>query len=374
VSAAASIAWRPRPDAGEGPLAGVRVLDFSELLPGPFLSQCMVELGAEVIKVERPPHGDPTRRVSPGLFTAVNRGKRSWLADLKDPAARAPVLALADEADVLLAQFRPGVIDRLGFGAAAMRARNPRLIHVCLSGFGSGGPRADWPGHDINYLAVAGVAALAGTDADPTPRPGVPMADLGASVYGLAAVNAALFQRERTGRGQHLDIAITDCAAHWMNPRWAVIHQRGATTLAAQRAVAQQRPAYGVFRCRDGRLLSVAALETHFWQRLARALALPQAGDPAWDDPQRRAQGAADLNDALQAALSRCDAESALARLIAADVPAALVADPADVSADPQFMARALFIDTAAGPLARFPVAMQGRTAPPPDAPALGAG
>jgi len=373
-SGAAAIAWSPRTDAAGGPLAGVRVLDFSELLPGPFLSQCLLELGAEVIKVERPPHGDPTRRLSPGLFTAVNRGKRSWLADLKDPAARAPVQALADEADVLLEQFRPGVIARLGFGAETQLARNPRLVHVSLSGYGGDGPRADWPGHDINYLAAAGVVALAGQADDPTPRLGVPMADLGAAVYGLAAVQAALLQRERSGQGQHLDLSIADCAAHWMNPRWAVMRQRGATTLAAQRAVAQQRPAYGVFRCRDGRLLSVAALETHFWQRLATALPLPQAGDAAWDDPAHRTASAARLNADLQAALLALDGAEALERLLAADVPAALVALPDEVPDDPQFAARGLFVPSAVGPLVRFPVRLQGQIVPPPDGPALGAG
>lgn len=370
-------AWRPRgadPAAG-GPLAGVRVLDLSELLPGPFLTQNMVEMGADVIKVERPPGGDPVRRSSPALFAAMNRGKRSLAANLKDERDRDRVLALVDEADVLVESFRPGVIDRLGLGWAALSPRCPRLVHVSLSGYGVDGPRAQWPGHDINYLATAGIVALAGTDVQPSPSLGVPMADLNAAMYALAAINAALLQRERSGRGQRLDVSITDCALHWMNARLPVMRAAGARDMAAQRAVAQRRPGYGVYRCRDGRWLSIAALEDHFWSALVRTLGLGAFAGEAFGSYRARLPCTAEINAALAAALAGLDREAALSRLLAADVPAAEVALPDELPSHPQLAARRLFVDSEVGALCRWPVPLEGMAeAPPVPAPALGGG
>lgn len=366
------MSWLPRDATVSAPLSGVRVLDLSELLPGPFMTQALVELGADVLKIERPPHGDNLRRMSPALFDAMNRGKRSLLMDLKDPAQREQVLQLVDEADLLAEAYRPGVTERLGLGAHAMCARNPRLIYVSLTGYGATGPRALLPGHDLNYLAAAGVVALAATDSEPSPKTGVPMADLGGAVYALAAVNAALYQRERTGRGQHLDVSITDCMVHWMNPRLAVLRHAGAATAAAQRALVQQRPAYGVFLCSDGGRLSVAALEDHFWAALVQALQLDGFAGDAWHTMQLRAPEAAAINDAVQAALARLTLADATATLVAADVPVAVVATPDALPTQPQFVARGLFTETASGMLCRFPVAMNGMSAPPLSSPKLG--
>lgn len=364
--------WLPRSGAsGAAPLAGVRVLDLSELLPGPFLTQNLVELGAEVWKVERPPSGDPVRRTAPGLFAAMNRGKRSLLANLKDTAERSAVLALADEADVLVESFRPGVVDRLGLGWNALHARNPRLVMVSLSGYGTGGPREQWPGHDINYLAAAGVVALASTDAAPSPSFGVPMADLNAAMYALAALNAALLQRERSGLGQRIDVSITDCALHWMNARLPVLRHAGAHDPAAQRALAQQRPGYGVFRCRDGLWLSIGALEDHFWAALVRVLALDAYAASAFASYRQRLPHAAAINTAVAAALLQSDRGSAMQRLLDADVPAAEVALPDELPVQPQFVARALFVASDAGPLVRWPVPLAGMQAPGTSAPAL---
>ncbi|HET9207033.1 MAG TPA: CaiB/BaiF CoA-transferase family protein, partial [Burkholderiaceae bacterium] len=326
----AAIGWLPRNVHARAPLAGVRVLDFSELLPGPFLTQCLVELGADVLKVERPPVGDPVRRSSPALFAAINRGKRSMLANLKEAHDHAVVLSLAHEADVLIESFRPGVFDRLGLGYAALSARNERLVQLSLSGYGAGGPREQWPGHDINYLATAGVVAMAiagGADGAP-PSFGVPMADLNAAVYALAALNAALLQRERTGRGQHLDVSITDCALHWMNARLPVLRQGADTDAGAQRTRVLQRPGYGVFRCRDGVLITVAALEDHFWAALVRTLDLHAYAGDAHSRYRDRAADVVAINAAVAAALAALDSTDAMARLLQADVPVSEVAAP----------------------------------------------
>jgi CoA:oxalate CoA-transferase len=348
--------WLPRHPDAVSPLAGLRVLDLSELLPGPFMTQSLAELGADVLKVERPPHGDPLRRSAPALFVAVNRGKRMLQADLKSDEGRARVLALADEADVLVESYRPGVVARLGLDPATLHRRNPGLVVVSLSGYGAHGPRAQWPGHDINYLAAAGVAGMA-MKGGGAPSLGVPIADLAGATYALAALQAALLQRTRTGRGQHLDVSLTDCAAHWMNPRLAALHDNGGDAARVRRQV-QQRPGYGVFRCRDDEYISIAALEDHFWQALVHTLPLP-----AFDAKSRyadRVPQAAAINDAIAAALVKEDMASALDRLAGADVPVAEVIGLAQVSRSETLVARRLFVETDVGPLARFPVVLEG--------------
>lgn len=354
--------WLPRARAGSAPLAGVRVLDFSELLPGPFMTQSMAELGADVLKVERPPHGDPVRRSAPALYAAVNRDKRSMMADLKQDGEHASVLALADEADVLVEAYRPGVMDRLGFGWGALRQRNPRLVYVSLSGYGSDGPWAQRPGHDINYLAAAGIVALAAKESAPSPTFGVPMADLNGAMYALAAVHAALYQREHNGRGQRLDVSLAESSLHGINPRLAMFHQLQAKTLDQQREIAQRRPGYGTFRCRDGGWITLGALEDHFWQALVAALGLDNlAGEDCRGYAQRHRQSER-INAAIADALGRVDVQAAIDRLVAADVPVAEVCEPAQLTAHPQWAARGLFVDTPGGPQVRFPVRMeQGR-------------
>lgn len=370
----AAAAWLPREEASaaSAPLAGIRVLDFSELLPGPFLTQQLAELGADVLKVERPPHGDNARRVGPALFAAMNRGKRSLLADLKDVAQRDAVLQLADAADVLVEGYRPGVMQRLGLDYDALAGRNPRLLWVSLSGYGQDGPRAQWPGHDINYLSSAGVVAMAQQPGREQPSFGLPLADLNGAVYALAALNAALFQRERTGRGQCLDVSLTDCALHGMNARLPVLNQHPEADLATRRRPFQQRPAYGVFRCRDGRWLSLGALEDHFFASLVQALGLHVFTGDGFARYTQRAPAAEAINAAVQAAFDTLDHDDALQRLAAADVPVAEVLGPDALPRHPQFAARGLFVDSPVGPLVRFPVRLAGMPAPAGCAPALG--
>lgn len=350
--------WLPRSQSGSTPLAGVRVLDFSELLPGPFMTQSMVELGADVLKVERPPHGDPVRRSAPSLYAAVNRGKRSLMADLKQAAQREAMLALSDEADVLVETYRPGVMERLGFGWAALQERNPRLVYISLSGYGSDGPWAQRPGHDLNYLAAAGIVALAAKDSEPSPSFGVPMADLNGAIYALAAVNAALYQREHSGRGQHLDVSLAESSLHGINPRLAMFHQLHATTLHEQREIAQRRPGYGTFRCRDGGWITIGALEDHFWTQLVEALGLQDFAGEEYRAYGQRHKHSELINAAISTALGRIDQKAAMASLVAADVPVAEVWDPALLPAHPQWVARGLFVQTPGGPQVRFPVRM----------------
>lgn len=347
------------------PLDGIRVVDFSELLPGPFLTQSLVELGASVIKIERPPHGDGTRRLAPGVFEAVNRGKASICADLKELDTRERVRDLALTADVVIEGFRPGVVARLGLGYAALSIDAPKLIFASISGYGQTGPLAQRPGHDVNYLAAAGAIALSGSpDGDPAHAFGLPAADLCAATYALSAILAALYQRQSSGRGQHLDIAMADCVAHWLNPRLGAFAHEGLDTLGAQRDDTLVKPGYGVFRCRDGDMLSVGALEDHFWARLADVLELRPFAGPEYAEFSARSCDAAAINTALATALAGYAAADAERVLLAADVPVMRVLAPFEVAGHEQFVARDLFPAAATGRFARFPIRLDGMGSP----------
>lgn len=339
------------------PLDGIVVADFSELLPGPFLTQSLAELGAAVVKIERPPHGDGTRRLAPGVFRAVNRGKSSVLADLKDPAQVERARAVAARADILVEAYRPGVMARLGLDYPALAPSMPRLIYVSLTGYGQTGPMARLPGHDVNYLATGGAIALSGhVEAPPAHAFGLPAADLCAATYALAAVLAALVQRARTGHGQHIDVAMADCVAHWMNPRLAQFDDAGLSTLAAQRNDALVKPGYGAFVCADGATVTIGALEDHFWRRLCGVLDVAPFDGPDFAGYARRAASAHAINTRLADVARHLRADEILALLRSADVPVAEVVFPGDLPGHPQFAARGLY-DRG---LARFPVRLAG--------------
>jgi crotonobetainyl-CoA:carnitine CoA-transferase CaiB-like acyl-CoA transferase len=261
------------------PLAGVRVLDLSRLLPGPFLTQVLADLGADVIGIEEPGMGDATRHVPPEVegqgyvFTATHRGKRSVAIDLKKPGAAALVLRLAARADVLVESFRPGVMDRLGLGDDALARANPRLVRLSLVGYAPG-PWRDDPGHDINYVGLAGI--LDGQGTPDMPMPGaVFAADVGGAMYGAVATLAALLERERTGQGRRIEVALHD-AALGLN---AIALQRAASgDEMPPRGLAELgggMPGYRIYRAGDGRFVALGTLEPKFWDRFVAAV-----GDP----------------------------------------------------------------------------------------------
>lgn len=261
-----------------GALAGVRVLDLSRLLPGPFLTMVLADLGADVVKVEDPRVGDYLRAFPPakggisGRYLAVNRGKRSLALDLKSPAARDAFLKMVERADVVVESFRPGVMDKLGVGYASLAARNPKIIVCSISGFGQTGPYAHRAGHDLNYIGLAGVLAMGGAAAGAPVMPGVQIADLaGGALWGATAILAALVGRHRTGQGAHLDISMTEgalalLAAELGNLDCGARPTRGVETLNGGLAC------YSVYRTQDDRYLAVGALEPKFWIALNQAL------------------------------------------------------------------------------------------------------
>jgi alpha-methylacyl-CoA racemase len=250
----------------DGPLAGIRVLDLSRLLPGPYCTLLLAELGADVIKVETPLAGDYARMAPDelgfkGLFEAVNRGKRSIAVDYRRPAGRDLVLTLAKTADVFIESSRPGQLERRGLGPQAVRDVNPAIVYCSLSGFGQTGPCRDRPGHDIDYLAMSGVLARLGPAGGPPVTPGLQLADLAAGMLAEARILAALLARERTGRGAYLDIAILDAVVGWLRTLGAGLSSAGTDTAALSGAY----PCYRTYRAADGGWLAVGALELPFW-------------------------------------------------------------------------------------------------------------
>jgi CoA:oxalate CoA-transferase len=350
----------PAEQVHAGPLDGVRVVDFTELLPGPFLSQSLVDLGAQVIKIERPPYGDNARRLVPGVFEALNRGKQSLFLDLKNDAQRAQAQALIAGADIVLEGFRPGVMQRLGLGYEAVRVGNDRLIYVSLTGYGQTGPLAMLAGHDINYLAAAGVSALSGRlRGAPEHTYGLPVADLAGALYGLVSVLAALQQRQRTSRGQWLDVSVTDCLLHMMNPRLGQFAVSGQVHLEEQRREVLLRPGYGIFDTADGAHVSIAAIEDHFWSRLVVAIGL-RVDDLDIGSFAARSSCAEILNSRIQERVAQLPSNSLCDALQAADVPHFRVLLPGELATHPQHQARGTLFchDAKLGPmtLSHFPV------------------
>lgn len=301
-------------------LAGLQVLDFSELLPGPFFTQNLQELGATVTKVERPPNGDSARLLYPGIFESVNRGKHSIMLNLKDQAGLEQARSLVRTADVLVEGYRPGVMARLGLGYDEVRTLNPRIVYVSLSGYGQTGPNSKLPGHDLNYLAMAGALALGGCDREfPASGAGLSVADLAGAMYALSSTLAALLARALTNQGRYLDVSLTDCVAHWMNPRLGQFGWAGQATLAEQRSEVLSKPGYGVFSTNDGGHVAIGALEDHFWTRLKNALSLDQF--EGYATYAQRALMADRINDAIAARIHQLSEQQAIELLQNADVP-----------------------------------------------------
>ena len=266
-----------------GPLQGIRVLDLTRLLPGGFCSLLLADYGAEVLKVEDTGPGDYLRWAQPqhegaepsassALFLALNRGKRSIRIDLKQPQGRDVLLRLARDHDVLLEAFRPGVLDRLGVGYERLRGENPRLVYCAITGYGQDGPDRERAGHDLNYVARAGLLGLSGAAGGPPLPPVAQIADLGGGALMAAfGILAALHERERSGEGQLVDVSMTRGAQSWLALVAArfladgVVPERGGLELAG--ALACYRP----YECADG-WVALAALEPKFWQTLCRGL------------------------------------------------------------------------------------------------------
>jgi alpha-methylacyl-CoA racemase len=326
--------------AGQGaPLAGVRVLDLTRLVPGPVCTRHLADLGADVIKVEDTGAGDA---VPPALRALINRNKRGIRLDLKQASGVDALRALARGADVLIEGFRPGVMARLGLGYDTLVALNPRLVYCSLTGYGQSGPDHDRPGHDINYCAEAGVAEQCGNAHGPA-LGNLPVADLlGGAMTAAFGILAALFDAQRTGHGRHVDIAMADGAlAHAVMPL-ATLARQGRTHPAGADTLTGALACYRIYRTRDGRWLAVGALERKFWDALCDALQRPD-----WKALHRSGDREVEqrLHDELAATFATRDLAEWEAMLHGAGACVSPLRTLDEALADPQFRARGMVLD-----------------------------
>jgi alpha-methylacyl-CoA racemase len=300
------------------PLDGIRVLDLSRLLPGGFCSLLLADHGADVLKVEDTGAGDYIRWAPPlvegarpsaasALFLALNRNKRSIRIDLKHEAGRAVLLELVRDRDVVLESFRPGVLDRLGAGYGDLRTANPRVVLCSITGYGQHGPLRDRAGHDLNYLALAGLLGLSGEPGGPPAQSAGQIADLGGGALMAAfAILAALRERDRSGEGQHIDVAMTDGALSWL--ALPAARQLAGDAAAAQRGrdpLAGGVVCYRPYACADG-WVTLAALEPRFWAAWCRGVAREDLAGAQFEAPGSEAHAAI---EAIFAARTRADWE-----------------------------------------------------------------
>lgn len=313
-----------------GLLAGIRVLDFTQALSGPTLTRYLAELGADVVKIEVPPGGDITRNSQTlrdgrsGYFISVNRGKQSLCVDLKDERGRALVMAMIDGFDVLVENFSPGTIDRLGFGWPVVSAVNPRLVMCSISGFGQEGPLAHLTGYDGVAQAYSGVTSMNGELGGTPVVFGAAVGDVLTGVNGVAAVLGALFWRERTGRGQRVSVSLLDAylQAHDSSLQSYSLSDGAVVQTRSGRFHPLACP-YGIFRARDGWLFVCAAADRH-WRDVCAAMERPDLADPAhpWGLRASREAHKAEVNAYLDAWLtSLASRDAALALLQRHRVP-----------------------------------------------------
>jgi len=345
-------------DSPMQPLSGLLVLDFTTLLPGPLASLMLAEAGAEVIKIERP-GGEDMRRFPPfvdnegAAFAMLNRGKQGLTIDLKSEADREKLTPLIARADIVLEQFRPGVMARLGLGYDDMRAINPKIIYCAISGYGQDGPRAGEAGHDINYIGATGLLDIQpGSRATPTVPPAL-IADIaGGSFPAVINILLALRMRDKTGEGCKLDIAMTDAMFTFAWYALAIGNATGRFPKPGELMVAGGSPRYQLYPAQDGKLVACGALEQKFWEAFAQAIGLaPQFIDDRRDPKATR--------DAVATQIAARSSDAWRPIFATADCCATIVAPLAEAMRDPHFVGRGLFAHAVAvgeGALPALPV------------------
>lgn len=332
-----------------GPLGGLKVLDFTRVLSGPFLTMMLADLGAEVLKVESPGHGDETRTFAPHVggeshyFLGLNRQKKSLVIDLKNEAGVALARRLASQADVVVENFRPGVMDRLGLDYASLSEANPRLIYCAISGFGMTGPWRDMPSFDIVTQALSGALSVNGEPGRPPVKLGLPLGDMAGGIWGSVGVLSALHERHATGRGRLVDISLHD----GMLGMLGYMAQIWFTTDKDPQPVGTGHPniaPYGAYPASDG-LIIIACLVQGFWGRLCEVLGRPElADDPRFATGAARIKNKVALDDIIGAVTRERPVAEWAERLGAADVPNAPILSVSQALGQPHTLAREMVV------------------------------
>ena len=273
-----------------GPLVGIRILDLTRLLPGPVATLHLADLGAEVIKIEDPQVGDYARTLGTGqgedsaYFRMINRNKQGLRLDLKKPAGVEVFMRLAREADVIIESFRPGVMDKLGVGYAAIAAVNPKIAYCSISGYGQDGPYKDLAGHDINYLGYAGVLDQIGSAGGNPAIPNFQIADLlGGALTAAMGILAAVIEAQRTGQGRYIDVSMTDSVLAHTYFSMLRLNDAGQSAPRGTDLLSGGLPCYATYRCADGKHMAVGALEGKFWKTACEVLGRPEWLKRQWD-------------------------------------------------------------------------------------------
>lgn len=331
------------------PLAGLLVLDFTTLLPGPLAALMLAEAGAEVVKIERPPVGDDMRIYVPRWgadstnFALLNRGKASVALDLKDPAQKARLAPLVARADIIIEQFRPGVMDRLGLGYEEVAKINPRVIYCAITGYGQNGPKRDVAGHDLNYIGDVGLLALSSGSPEHPVIPPALVADIAAGAYpAFMNILLAVIARQGTGRGSYLDVAMTDNIFPFMY--WAIGKALGTGEWPGNGAdlTTGGTPRYHLFPTEDNRVVAVGAIEQKFWEMFCSLIDLAPALRDDSVDPAATTAG-------IAAILRTKPGAHWQALFTGKDCCCSVVATLQEAMADPHFIARGLFSSTVSG-------------------------
>ncbi|TKR54453.1 CoA transferase [Allopusillimonas ginsengisoli] len=336
---------------GSKPLAGYRILDLTTFLSGPFCTQILADLGADVVKLEAP-EGDSSRHIPPhfvgddsAYFLGINRSKKSIAINMKLPEGLALAKNLIKNCDVVVENFRPGVARRIGLDTEALRSEAPRLIWASISGFGQDGPMSDRPAYDMIVQALSGVMSLTGEPGRPAVRLGIPAGDMVAGMYAAIAINAALADRERCGVGRHIDVSMLDCQLAMLSYQSTYALVAGVTP-ERQAARHDSIPTYRSFVGGDGRELVITANTERMWRGLCDALGLPElSADTRFSSGDRRLENREALWELLEKAFLARPAAEWIEPLAASGVPVALIKTVPEALADARESGRGMIME-----------------------------
>ncbi len=366
--------------SAKGPLDGIRVIDLTRVLAGPYCTMVLADLGAEVIKVERPVIGDDARHIGPFMagksayFMSLNRGKQSIALNLKDHADRETFLQLLEGADVLVENFRPGTMEKLGLGWDMLKEKFPRLVFAAVSGFGQTGPYAQKPAYDMVVQAMGGIMSLTGHPGSPPTRVGSSIGDITAGLFTAIGINAALFERESTGKGKLVDVSMLDCQVAILENALA----RYTATGEVPGPLGARHPSITPFEAfaTSDKYIVIAAGNDALFKRLCESIGADALADDArFGSNEARCTHAGELKEKIETALASKGSKEWLEVLEAAGIPCGPINNIEDVLADPQVAARNMIVtaeDKDAGPIRMGgnPIKLSGVADPSTRAPA----
>ncbi len=365
----------------KSPLSGIRVLDLSRVLAGPFCSMLLADLGAEIIKVEMPGRGDDTRAYPPNIngvssyFLSINRGKKSIALDLKNEDAREALYRIAEKCDVVLENFRPGVTKRLGVDYDTLKEYNPELVYCSISSFGQTGPYSQWPGYDLIIQGMGGLMGITGEEGKPPVRIGVAITDIGTGMYAVIGILSALFSRNVTGKGQYIDVSMMDGSVSWMTYAAGNYFATGKTPKRMGSAHPSIVP-YQAFTAGDGKHLLIAAGNDRLWQMLCDGMNLDELKqDERFITNEDRVKNRSQLIPLLKKEFLSKSRDEWLSTLKEIGFPCAPVYNIDEIFNDPQVLHRNMLLEMEhpeagiikqIGPVLKFSESQSNFSLPPP--------